>query len=355
MFSQLGGHLATRWNRPELAGIATKTATKNIVSNVKHLCTLGALEITSELDRLRLAELSGPSLPGMAATALDPQPSHAIGDPTMNLPINPAVSAAFSADTDVLSATFGAARKIHCPVCAALAGEECAYTTAPVSVPVVPGSPMRPVHGYHAARLDAAGAAGADLAGVLGASTVVWDDGDAPRLPAPAETGDSQDAARDVLSWAKEKLDNVGCLLYELAAALDSPGRVAELAAELLDEDHADEDDDAEPYCVTCGEWAGIFHGHGGGWHHYRGEGTLTSPVELFDAGHEVAVGWTVPAARLLSPASMGLIRQALLDAAARRSERIGDDERAAAYTALGRRLVLHNLGDAVTAGGGAA
>ena len=53
-----------------------------------------------------------------------------------------------------------------------------------------------------------------------------------------------------------------------------------------------DQDGEDEPYCRTCGSPAGIFYGHGDGWHHWRGEGTPASPVELFDAGHEPEVAW---------------------------------------------------------------
>ncbi len=51
-------------------------------------------------------------------------------------------------------------------------------------------------------------------------------------------------------------------------------------------------DDEAEPYCRECGAEVGVFLGHGDGWHHYRGEGTAASPVELYDAGHEVVLAW---------------------------------------------------------------
>ena len=58
-----------------------------------------------------------------------------------------------------------------------------------------------------------------------------------------------------------------------------------------LDDDQADEAEDdhwREAYtCSACGALIGVFIGHGDGWHHYRGEGTAASPVELFDAGHE--------------------------------------------------------------------
>lgn len=62
-----------------------------------------------------------------------------------------------------------------------------------------------------------------------------------------------------------------------------------------LDHQH---DDDPEPYCSACGASVGIFIGHGDGWHHYRGAGTVLSRVQLFDAGHEPAIAWRVASAR---------------------------------------------------------
>lgn len=53
------------------------------------------------------------------------------------------------------------------------------------------------------------------------------------------------------------------------------------------------------------------------GWRHFRGEGTAASPVVLYDTGHEAAVAWAVPPGRSLSPADIGLIRQALADVSA--------------------------------------
>ena len=70
--------------------------------------------------------------------------------------------------------------------------------------------------------------------------------------------------------------------------------RDRKLTVELLARlDEADTDqDDPEPYCSACGASIGIFLNHGQDWHHYRGEGTVASPVELYDAGHEPAVAW---------------------------------------------------------------
>lgn len=53
-----------------------------------------------------------------------------------------------------------------------------------------------------------------------------------------------------------------------------------------------DELDGLEPYCFRCGATAGIFPGHGDSWRHFRGEGTLASPVELYDADHAPEVAW---------------------------------------------------------------
>jgi hypothetical protein len=63
------------------------------------------------------------------------------------------------------------------------------------------------------------------------------------------------------------------------------------------DEDQGDEDD-FEPYCSTCGASIGIFIGHGDAWLHYTGEGTVASPVELYDAGHAPVVAWRPAGAR---------------------------------------------------------
>ena len=64
-----------------------------------------------------------------------------------------------------------------------------------------------------------------------------------------------------------------------------------------LDEDLAGEDD-LQPYCKECAAVIGIFRGHGDGWHHYRGNGTVEAPNELYDAGHEPVVAWREAGAR---------------------------------------------------------
>ena len=76
-------------------------------------------------------------------------------------------------------------RRAECGACPALPGDECIYTTAPVSVPATPGTSVRPVRGYHVARFALAEATdlitAADIAAVLEAAgsftstTVIFD------------------------------------------------------------------------------------------------------------------------------------------------------------------------------------
>ena len=73
--------------------------------------------------------------------------------------------------------TARAAAWVDCGQCAALRGEECAYTSGPAG----------PVRGYYAGRLALAGS---PVPGLLFAA-IVWDNGDAPRLPdEDADTGE---------------------------------------------------------------------------------------------------------------------------------------------------------------------
>ena len=120
-----------------------------------------------------------------------------------------------------------------------------------------------------------------------------------PSAVLAAETDADRAAARDLLHRLKEKLDNLSADVRDLAAALASPGKVAELATGLIGERDADEPgDEDEPYCCTCGSPVGIFHGHSDSWRHWRGRGTAQSPVELYDAGHEPEVAWRPAGAR---------------------------------------------------------
>jgi len=52
--------------------------------------------------------------------------------------------------------------------------------------------------------------------------------------------------------------------------------------------------DDPQGYCSACGgdvSWFLSFTGP----QHYRGEGTVENPVELYDPGHEPVVAWRYP------------------------------------------------------------
>lgn len=230
------------------------------------------------------------------------------------------------ADSPAFRSAVEAARRVDCGQCAALAGDECVYTTAPASVPVTAGTPVRPVRGYHAGRLVLA----ASPVPGLPPAAIVWDNGDEPRLPDGADdiAGEIDAAAAVLLSGKITALREyvgraAGDERHDRQEALERVAgelaRVSVILAAAVEGD--DEEDDAEPYCLTCGEWVHMFHGVEG-WRHFRGEGTAASPVALYDAGHEAVVGWTAPAGRSLSPADIGLIRQALADASAWRAWR---------------------------------
>jgi hypothetical protein len=45
-----------------------------------------------------------------------------------------------------------------------------------------------------------------------------------------------------------------------------------------------------EPFCVTCGERAGIFLSRCRDWLHYRAD--ATGDAEPYEAGHEPVIGW---------------------------------------------------------------
>ena len=87
--------------------------------------------------------------------------------------------------------------------------------------------------------------------------------------------------------------------------------------------DQADEGENLEPYCATCGAWIGIFYGPAG-WQHFRGDPAPGGQRDLYDPGHEAVPAWCVPPGRALSPAQARAVGQALADAAAYRLDRAG-------------------------------
>ena len=86
-----------------------------------------------------------------------------------------------SPDSPAFRSAVEAARRVPCGQCAALAGDECVYTTAPVSAPVTADTPVQPVRGYHAGRLLLAG----NLVPGLVPAAIVWANVDAPRYASP--------------------------------------------------------------------------------------------------------------------------------------------------------------------------
>ena len=121
------------------------------------------------------------------------------------------------------------------------------------------------------------------------------------------------------------------------------------------DQANEDQDDGLEPFCAECGAWIGMFPGMDG-WRHFRGAGTASSPVELFNACHAPVEAWCRPA--VLPPADTAVLGQALDDVQAYRRERAeaycyecaqhpagacethADDlDQADAYAGLGRQL----------------
>jgi hypothetical protein len=123
-----------------------------------------------------------------------------------------------------------------------------------------------------------------------------------------------RDETANIVNARRSAAAVLGDYKAELASAsLGSPPgrewmlRLASVLEDLLDvlggpddEDDEDQADEAdfEPYCYTCGASIGIFIGHGPAWLHYTGEGTSSSPVDLYDAGHAPVVAWTPAGAR---------------------------------------------------------
>jgi hypothetical protein len=96
-----------------------------------------------------------------------------------------------------------------------------------------------------------------------------------------------QDAGR--ITVAEAACERVGLLERHLEL-------LRRLRAEHLGDDGDDAEDEDEDYnCAVCGALIGHFIGHGDDWHHYRGEGTADSPVEIYDAGHPAALTGPLP------------------------------------------------------------
>ena len=63
-------------------------------------------------------------------------------------------------------------------------------------------------------------------------------------------------------------------------------------AALTVDDDrHTQDEQDAEPYCTSCGATIGIFLRYGTDWRHFRGDGTAAK-AEVYETDHAPVVGW---------------------------------------------------------------
>lgn len=97
--------------------------------------------------------------------------------------------------------------------------------------------------------------------------------------------------------WMLRLADALGLLLDGLAEDEPAGGEGAQVHGLSCGCPECD-NDEPDAYCRTCGADVGIFVGHGDAWLHYRGEGTVASPIELYDAGHPALVAWRPAGAR---------------------------------------------------------
>jgi hypothetical protein len=117
---------------------------------------------------------------------------------------------------------------------------------------------------------------------LIEAVSSILSDRDRATLERAAELG-ALHTADQVRGWAGAASYDVASTLSAYAEAL---GAAQALIGDLIALVRRLGKDEAHT-CATCGAWVGIFTGHGGGWHHYRGEGTAESPVGIYDAGHQ--------------------------------------------------------------------
>jgi hypothetical protein len=187
--------------------------------------------------------------------------------------------------------------------------------------------------GYRVTLAQSAGNAAyyADLLGPLGSQATGYGDSPAAALASawpldadlPEQPGPVDATAAAVLAGKLTTLrEYVGRVLG--GEHRDAQGVLERVSADLgrisvilaaATEGEDDDLDDAEPFCVTCGNWIGMFHGLDG-WQHFTGDPAPGGRRELHDADHDADPAWTIPAGRSLSPADMRVIRQALADAA---------------------------------------
>ena len=117
-----------------------------------------------------------------------------------------------------------------------------------------------------------------------------------PGLPGFTEAAPAGSAVPG--AWSRDRIGRLGALTPEdnsaglIWLALHFPAA----CDAVLDALEYDEEEEAspgpEPYCAICGAGIGIFVRSGLAWRHFRGDGTTTGQIELFDAGHAPVIAW---------------------------------------------------------------
>jgi hypothetical protein len=136
--------------------------------------------------------------------------------------------------------------------------------------------------------------------------------------PLVGEVIGQQDEDLLIVAWGDERFNPDGSATgtVEYLDELTPWRAAADAAAEIITGRAGH--DGTEPYCRTCGEWAGLFRGLEG-WHHYRGDPGPGGVRARYAADHAAVIGWVVPPGRGLSPAGLGVLAQALADAVSHR------------------------------------
>lgn len=115
-----------------------------------------------------------------------------------------------------------------------------------------------------------------------------------PEAAHPAQVDQRVTSAREYLaSIRKHKVSSLPdtVLIREAAELRRQLGQVLDAIDQAGDIADLIKDDGLEPYCTTCGDWAGLFLGMDG-WHHFTGDPAAGGERELYAADHDVTVGW---------------------------------------------------------------
>ena len=207
------------------------------------------------------------------------------------------------------------AQRANCGHCWTAPGDECVYTTAPVSVPVTPGTPVSPVRRYHVARFGRAERHRLITAAELESATaglppaaVIWDNGNPPRLP------DAGNGPRETERQVRE-LPAVRAV-YDAFGRDPGPGKMTPHCRRILNEACTAASVDLGAYDDRILTWLA-------GW------GPETCAVIAALLSRALAAGRArPPGSVLLTAAEAATARQALADASAWRAEGAGCEAR---------------------------